>query len=142
MAKIYVGCALTQAPEEFVREVEALKAQLRLEGHEVADFVGVVAGTATDVYETDIHKCVAECEFFLAVCDLPSIGLGWEIGVAVEKHGKPTLAVAHREAKVSRLPIGACCDRNQRYRFSRYDSLLDVVPMVSQFMNDLNTQAA
>ena len=103
MAKVYVGCALTGAPKEFVDAVEISKRRLREAGHEVADFVGVVNGTAFDVYETDIHKCVAECEFMIAICDLPSIGLGWELAVAVEKLRKPTLALAHQDTAVSRL---------------------------------------
>ncbi|MFZ2484800.1 MAG: hypothetical protein WAX80_01900 [Minisyncoccia bacterium] len=130
MAKIYVGCSLTQAPEGFVRDVENLKVLLREAGHEVADFVGTVAGTATDVYETDIHKCIADCDLFVAICDFPSIGLGWEMGMAVEKHHKPTLAVAHLDAKVSRLPIGAMCERNPCYLFTRYAKLEEVVQMV------------
>jgi len=51
MAKIYVGCALTGAPAAFVGMVEMLKLKLREAGHEVADFVGLVNGTAQDVYE-------------------------------------------------------------------------------------------
>ena len=137
MAKIYVGCALTDAPTTFANQVEELKALLREEGHEVADFVGTVKGTASEVYETDIHKCVANSDIFIAVCDYPSIGLGWEIGTAVEKHGKPVLAVAHRNDKVTRMLSGAVSDRNPLYRFFRYSTMADIVVAVSKFLFEL-----
>jgi|SRR3989344_2902008 len=141
MARIYIGCSLTQASEGFVRKVESLKAHLRAEGHEVADFLGLVAGTPVDVYETDIHKRVAECEVLVAICDLPSIGLGWEIGTAVEKYHKPVLAVAHKDAKISRLPIGADCERNPNYWFRRYENLNSVARLVSEFLKEISAKA-
>ena len=84
MKKLYVGCSLTLAPESFRQSVEELKNKLRAD-YEVFDFLGLVKGTAKDVYEWDIHHCVAKCDLFLAVCDYPSLGLGYEMGVAVEK---------------------------------------------------------
>src|SRR5882724_9174860 len=92
-AKIYIGCSLTHAPEAFRVAVESLKQELRQQ-FEVFDFLGLVAGTAEDVYRWDINKCVAEADVFVAICDYTSLGLGYEIGTAVEKHHKPVLAVA------------------------------------------------
>ena len=135
MARIYVGCSLTLAPPAFVAEVTELKTLLRAVGHEVAEFVGTVNGTALDVYQTDIHQCVANCDIFVAICDHPAIGLGWELGMAVEHLKKPVLAVAHTGSKVSRLPIGAADgDRNPLYRFLRYDLMAEVLPMVEDLL--------
>jgi len=114
--KIYIGCSLTQAPEDFKESVEKVKADLRKD-HEVLDFLGTVAGTAHDVYRRDIHECLANCDAFIAICDLPAIGLGYELGVAVEKLNKPTLALAHKDAKVSRLTLGI---EQPHYTFKRY----------------------
>ena len=142
MAKIYVGCALTGAPAVFVGMVETLKVKIREAGHEVARFVGLVNGTAVDVYETDIHRCVAGCDVMIALCDLPSLGLGWEMSVAVEHHKKPTLALAHRDAQVSRLPIGAQCERNPHYQFVRYDDFPHLLMVVLEFVRKQNRIAA
>ena len=142
MAKIYVGCALTGAPQEFVDKVELLKALLREEGYEVPDFLGLVKGTAQDVYEVDIWQRVAECDLLVAICDVPSIGLGWEMATAVEKRRKPVLAVAHKDTRITRLIIGAEGERNPLYRFRRYDKIEDVVGMTCDTLTVLSGDMA
>lgn len=106
MAKLYVGCGLTDAPESFVQSVDAFKASLRGLGHEVFDFVGLVGGTAADVYNWDIGHCVKNCDAFIAICDYPSTGMGWELSVATNRK-IPVLALAHEKTKVTRLVTGA-----------------------------------
>ena len=128
--KIYVGCSLTQAPQEFKDAIEALKTKLR-ENYEVLDFIGTAKGTPRDVYMWDIHRCVQSCDLFLAICDLPSIGLGWELAVAVEVLKKPVLAVAHQNTKLTRLLIGAgeehtCLD------IKNYGNISDIPSMVRE----------
>jgi hypothetical protein len=131
--KIYVGCALTQAPQEFRDSVESLKDALR-EEFEILDFIGLVGGTATDVYHYDIHHCTAKCEMFLAICDFPSIGLGYELSFAIEKRGIKTLAVAHKDAKITRLVLGIDAPR---FEFRRYEDILEVADMVRARMDEL-----
>src|SRR5664279_2524261 len=80
--KLYVGCSLTHAPEDFKTEVEGFKELLRKQGNEVFDFVGLENGTAEDVYRWDIGHCVRDCDVFIAICDHPALGLGWEIAEA------------------------------------------------------------
>jgi hypothetical protein len=130
---IYVGCSLTQAPVEFRDAVERLKVELKKE-FEVLDFLGLVAGEAVDVYRYDIGHCVGTCELFVAICDYPSIGLGYEMATAIEKHGKRVLAVAHRDAKISRLVLGI---DKPKYLFRQYDNLLDVVSFAREQMAEL-----
>jgi hypothetical protein len=132
--KIYIGCSLTQASEEFKRTIEKLKNDLRKD-YDVMDFIGTVAGTPEDVYKWDIYECVAKCEAFIAICDLPAIGLGYELGVAVEKLNKPTLALAHRDAKVSRILLGI---RQPHYTFERYDSMEELPNRIKTFLQTLN----
>lgn len=141
MAIIYVACSLTDAPESFIQFVSELKVLLRTEGHEVMEFFGLGDGSATEVYEMDIHRCVEECEVMLALCDIASTGLGWELGKAVEMLKKPTLALAHVKSKVSRLPIGADCGRNPRYRFQLYVSLEDILFSLNRFLKDMSVSA-
>lgn len=132
--KIYVGCSLTQAPENFKVAVEDLKNKLR-KNHEVLDFLGTVAGTPQDVYNWDINECVAKCDAFIAICDLPALGLGYELSVAVEKLRKPTLALAHTEAKVSRLLLGI---EQPHYTFERYNAFDEVEGRIESFLKSIN----
>jgi hypothetical protein len=127
--KVYVGCSLTQAPEEFKSSVEGFKDKLRTMDYDIFDFVGLVDGTARDVYEWDIKRCVGTCDIFVGICDYPSIGLGWELGEAV-RLGKFAMAVAHADASVTRLVLGAA-EAESSLQFERYTSLLtDVPPLV------------
>lgn len=129
--KLYVGCSLTHAPEAFKTKVEDLKTVLRQQGYEVFDFVGLVAGTARDVYEWDIGHCIGDCDGFIGICDEASIGLGWELGEAV-RLGKACLAVAHTSAKVTRLVLGAA-EAETNLRFETYEDLVgDIPPLVDE----------
>lgn len=101
--KIYVGCSLTHAPDDYKTNVEAMKDGLRAE-HEILDFVGLVAGTTEEVFRHDTW-CVSTADLFIAECSYPSIGLGYELGLALtlDKH---ILVLAHEDAKVTRLVLG------------------------------------
>lgn len=128
--KLYVGCSLTHAPESFRSDVAALKDSLRAD-YEILDFIGLESGTARDVYEWDINRCVAECDALLAICDHPSIGLGYEMATAIEKLGKPTLGVAAHEALVGRIVIGIT---QPNFSFARYDRMSDIPSILKAFL--------
>ncbi|HSX16494.1 MAG TPA: hypothetical protein VLH86_00125 [Patescibacteria group bacterium] len=132
--KLYVGCSLTKADEAFKDSVEQLKTALRVAGYEVFDFVGLVNGTPKDVYEWDIQHCVATCDAFVGICDEPSIGLGYELCEAT-RLGKPVLAVAHADSKVTRLVHGAA-EVEANVNFSTYEDLVrDVPPLVGKLLS-------
>lgn len=133
--KLYVGCALTNAPEEFKQTVEDFKVSLREAGYEVFDFVGLVAGTARDVYDWDIQHCVGECDAFIGICDFPAIGLGFETSRALTL-GKPVLLVAHKDTKVTRLILGAA-EAEPTLTFERYTTLKDVLPLVDTLVKNI-----
>ncbi|MFA5155575.1 MAG: hypothetical protein WC453_04030 [Patescibacteria group bacterium] len=122
--KVYVGCSLTHAPAEFRSSVERL--QERLKGVcQVLVFKGLAdANIPHDVYVYDIRGCVYKCDLLVAICDFPSLGLGWEMATQAEKRKRPLLAVAHREAKVSKLVIDP---QLPGYEFRRYDDLCEGV---------------
>jgi nucleoside 2-deoxyribosyltransferase len=125
---LYVGCSLTHATDTFKSSVERFKSALREEGYEVFDFLGLARGTSRDVYEWDIGHCVKDCDIFVAICDQPGIGLGWELGEAT-RLGKPVLVLAHTNAVVTRLVLGAV-EAEPNVQFERYDDLLDMVSIV------------
>ncbi|HJP96833.1 MAG TPA: hypothetical protein VJ843_05700 [Candidatus Saccharimonadales bacterium] len=128
--KLYVGCGLTHAPEEFRDSVDRFKDALRESGHTVLDFLGLVAGTPGDVYRHDIKVNVASCDILVGICDEPSIGLGMEIGTAIGL-GKQVLLAAQDECAITRIVPGAA-EEELNVHFARYTDLLDVVPMVNE----------
>ncbi|MFA6536392.1 MAG: hypothetical protein WC250_01560 [Candidatus Paceibacterota bacterium] len=127
--KIYVGCSLTHAPEEFKRQVDRLKSILRdIPGVEVLEFLGLSRGDCREVYVHDITDCVNVCDLLIAICDHPAIGLGWEMAVQVEKRRRPLLAIAHCDAKITRLIQDPDVPN---YRLVRYkDICVDIPPLV------------
>ena len=132
MIKLYIGCSLTHAPEEFTDMVENLKVLLRKE-YEVLDFLGLEkdspTSTPTDVYKWDIQKCVSMCDMFVSICDCPSIGLGYEMATALEKYSKPILGLAMEKSKVSRLVIGI---DHPMYAFKYYKTQEDIIALIKE----------
>lgn len=117
--KLYVGCALRNAPQTFKDSVEVLKQNLEKD-FEVLKFLGD-KGTAQEVFRYDID-CVLDSDAVLAVCDFPSLGLGFEIATALA-NGKRVLGVAQTDADVSRMILGI---DSPLFSFERYTSLSDV----------------
>ena len=136
--KVYVGCALTSAPDDFIERIIALKIQLRnVLRVEILDFFGGKgkAGpgvTPEQVWARDIYECVALADAMLAICDLPSIGLGIEIEKAAGTRGIPTMIVAHHDVRISHLVLGIPypCVQVQRYQ-----TLDEVVVMLQEFLS-------
>ncbi|MBP9771482.1 MAG: hypothetical protein KBD16_00955 [Candidatus Pacebacteria bacterium] len=118
--KLYVGCAVHNAPKDFSENVENLKSTLE-DDFEVLRFLGSFEGTADDVFKHDID-CVRSCDIFLAICDIPSTGLGFEIASALA-WGKRVIGVAQRESSVSRMVIGI---DDPNFTFVRYTSFDDI----------------
>jgi nucleoside 2-deoxyribosyltransferase len=129
--KIYIGCSLTQAPEEFKEAIETLKDNLRAD-YELLDFIGLVNGTPKDVFEWDIN-CVKTCDLFVADCTHPAIGLGMEIGVAIENN-KPMLIVSEEGARVTRIVLGI--DR-PNVTLKRYNDHSDVIGFIKEKMEQV-----
>jgi hypothetical protein len=124
--KLYVGCGLTLASQEFKDQVEVLKSELSQDWN-VLEFLGLVAGTAADVYERDIIENVGGCDAFVAIADEPSTGLGYELAIAGELHRKPTLAVAHVNSVITRLVKGSPFF-NPNVSFKTYEDMIADVP--------------
>jgi hypothetical protein len=130
VVKVYVGCALTNAPEEFRHNVEVLKYRLKVPGVKVLEFMGLTNGSARDVYIHDIINCVSECDLMLAICDLPSTGLGWEMATQVSRH-KPLVAFAHKDAKVTRLILDPPVVNYKFHRYNDFDEVYRIAAAAS-----------
>ena len=128
--KIYVGCGLTHAPEEFRNNVDRFKDALRESGHTVLDFLGLVAAAPGDVYRHDIKRNVATCDILVGICDEPSTGLGMEIGTAIGL-GKQVLLAAQEGSAITRI-VPDAAEEELNVHFARYTDLSDLVPMVDE----------
>lgn len=133
MVKVYVGCALASAPEDFKVFVSEVKKALveRNRGRIVVlEFLGLKRGTETDVYDTDIGN-VRKCHFFVGFIDHASTGLGYELGVAIEKRRKlPFLILHHQQTMPNRLVAGAVKRHSNRGSLMGYSSVNQAVCLI------------
>ncbi|MEZ4200542.1 MAG: hypothetical protein R3B69_03070 [Candidatus Paceibacterota bacterium] len=137
---IYVGMALTDAPESFRTDFQRdLKRKLtEVAGVHILDFVGLEKGTAEDVYYHD-RDCTESAELCVFICDHPSIGLGMEIAFRIVT-GKPMLCFAAAGKKVTRMVTGAC--EAQSVEFHRYDNVLNIIFAVEEMLIRMQQKAA
>ena len=133
--KLYVGCSLTQAPLEFITSVENLKLKLA-ESFEILDFFGLAdEPDSTKIYNHD-RKCVLESNLFLAICDFPSIGLGMEIGFAIENQKKIIIAY-NSKSKITRMLLGI--PKAQNIQFCQYQDILEIEKFLENNSNLAST---
>lgn len=128
MAVIYVGCALKHAPEEFKQGVKRLKELLAKE-HTILEFVLDPNASDEEVFLTDIGN-VEKCDLFLAITDLPSSGLGLELGFALTIFRKPTLCVYSSWDERSRIIHGTTARYSDLISFVEYRNLADVAEKI------------
>ncbi len=127
---VYVGMALTGAPEEFRTTLQhEVKRGLReIPGVEVWDFIGLQGSTEVEVYETD-RRYSEHANLVVFICDHPSTGLGMEIAF---RHAtrKPMLLVAKMGAVVTRMLTGFAKRENIPLR--RYEYASDIVALAKR----------
>lgn len=130
MIKIYVGCGLTHASEDFKQKVAELKNKLKtIPKVQVLDFLGMVEGTPRDVYNHDIDNCVRKCDIMVAICDEPSTGLGFEMATQISR-GKRLLAFGHRDSKITRLILDPGLPHYSFYRYETFEDIYRIVDMM------------
>jgi hypothetical protein len=117
---VYVACSLTHAPIAFRESVEIFKDKLRSVCN-VLCFLGIDGHPPHKIYHFDVHECVCKSDLVVAICDLPSIGLGMEIGTQIEARKMPCLAIAHKKSKVTDMIVDT---RQPGSEFRRYNNLL------------------
>ncbi len=131
--KLYFSCALSGLPQEHRARMIALRDSLK-DHFDVLEFCDPKQSSNKEIYNHDIHYCVATADLMLAVVDERGTGLGFEMGVMVEKHGKPVLAVAHLTAVVSPFVLGI---DHPRYRFAPYASTTSILRLLLDFERDM-----
>src|ERR1035437_8044687 len=128
MKKIYVGCSIAHAPDEYLAEIAELKNLIKKEFDcELMEFIPKGEGTVQEVYLNDIHNAVFNCDVMVAEVSYPSLGLGWEMATVVEKFKKPILMCAKEGTNVSKLIQGAANSKNSNCTFVRYEKMTDLI---------------
>lgn len=109
--KLYFACSITGG-REFEHVYQALIDALVADGHEIptahlADTTVVELETRVsprEVYARDV-TWISESDALLAEVSVPSHGVGYEIGYALEA-GKPVLCISQQGRKVSKMITG------------------------------------
>jgi len=142
--RVYVGCALTHAPLEYRQMIESFKNKLRLVTWiTVLDFVTpesvLPSPDSIGIYQNDIHECIGTADVFIADVTYPSLGLGWELGTAIEKHKILTIMCHQKDARISNLVLGAP-GKNSYTSIHKYEQFLhELLPFFLKEIKSLNT---
>jgi hypothetical protein len=136
--RVYVACSLTHATSVFRQEIEVFKKHLALLCH-VLSFLGWESGAkSSTIYSYDIEECVYKSDLVVAICDLPSIGLGMEIGTQVEARKKPCLFIAREGVLVTDMVLDV---PRPGAEFRRYrDLLTDGVELVADKLKKMQEE--
>ncbi len=124
MKKVYFGCSLQHASQEYIDDVYKLREELKKD-FEILEFLGLNNGTDAAVFLHDTSN-VTKCDLLIAEVSLPSTGLGYEIGLA-DSLKKQIVAIAHKDAKVSAMVKG-----NPRITFIQYDDVQKVIEILKR----------
>ena len=116
------------APQEYLDFLENLKKILQNE-YEIVEFLSLGSVTPTDIYHEDIKKRIGISELFVAICDYPSTGLGYEMATAIEKYSKPTIGLAKEGKKISTLISGI---DHPMYTFKSYKTIEDIIASIKE----------
>jgi len=134
---IYFACSITGGRElesfyqQFVAALEAdghmiptshLAQAEALEGERVL--------TPRDVYERDV-KWIRECDVLIAEVGVPSHGVGYEIGYALNA-GKPVLCLAQEGRRVSKMITG-----NPGLEMRTYSTFEEAIAQARTFLDAL-----
>lgn len=134
---IYFACSITGGRElesfyqQFVAALEAdehviptshLAQSEAMEGERML--------TPVDVYERDV-KWVRECDVLIAEVGVPSHGVGYEIGYALNA-GKPVLCLAQNGRRVSKMITG-----NSAIEMKTYSTLEEAITLAHNFLSNI-----
>lgn len=126
--KLYLGCSLYGASEEYLAFIEEIRDALRKE-YALLEFVGIGDHAPEEVVRHDL-SCVRECDVMIGICDAPSTGLGMEISLA-NSLGKPVLLLAQSE-EISKMVRGNHAE-NPLSRFVVYSDIDNLLEQVDSF---------
>jgi nucleoside 2-deoxyribosyltransferase len=86
--------------------------------------------TPQDVYERDV-QWIRECDTLIAEVGVPSHGVGYEIGYALNA-GKPVLCIAQTDRRVSKMITG-----NPALTMKYYSTFEEALELARIFLNTL-----
>ncbi len=127
MRKIYISLSLTNTPIDFINFIKEVKFDLKKQ-YEVLDFTELEQIKSVEVYEHSIN-CVLLSDFIVAICDYPSISLGYEISLALEKFSKPVIAFYKKGTKVSTFILGI---NHPMFTLNEYESKEDILNFIKE----------
>ncbi len=106
--KIYVGCAIKHAPDDYKQRISDFKNRLASEVNcKILDFVFDPDATPGEVYYHDIIECIKkEADIIIADITFPSLGLGYEMATMIEAVKKPVIGLAKDGSVISKLILG------------------------------------
>lgn len=133
--KLYFGCALTHTSVEYRQFIQDLRQSLKAD-FDVLEFLSDPLDMQLNdmsiihqIYEHDVN-CVKSCDIMIAECSYASTGLGFELGLAIERD-KPVLAIAGKDVYVTRLVQGVT---HPKFSFRRYGSTEEVTELIKEFV--------
>lgn len=130
MKKVYIGCALTQAPKEFLDFIFGLREKIKTLGFEILEFAWITGPREdVNVYDFDV-KNVDGADYFFAFCDYPSIGLGIEIERAMNTK-TPTFAFHKKGTNISKIVSDSLISNGMNKPFE-YESEEDVLNIIKK----------
>ena len=141
--KVYVGCSLTNAPQEFKEQIAKFRNILK-EDFEILEFLSdplKIAEQSTglelcqQIYEYD-RNCVLTCDLMIAEVSYPSLGEGMELAFAAQNK-KPIIAIANHNANVSRMILGI---NDTHFEIIRYEDIFETIPEIRQKIKEIFSQ--
>ena len=133
--KIYIGCSLTQATSEFREQIFNLGDKLN-QDFEVLKFLswrtepGVKSvETKLNIYEFDMSR-IEDCDIFVPIIDLPSVGLGMEFAKAFELK-KKIRAFCKKGVRYSAI-ISTGLETNQQPAIQEYENIDEIVNSIKR----------
>ena len=88
-----------------------------------------------EVYDRDVNW-ISDCDALIAEVSVPSHGVGYEIGFALEK-GKPVLALAEEGIVVSKMITG---NPNRALQVNFYKDTLEGITIIRHFLVSLGSK--
>ncbi len=137
---IYFACSITGG-REFEEVYQKMVAALLAAGHEIPTSHLVEAEVLDkervlaprDVYLRDV-KWIDGCDVLIAEVSVPSHGVGYEIGYALQER-KPVLCIYQKDRRVSKMITG---NPHSLLRVEGYSDLEESIQKMNVFLLSLN----
>ncbi len=144
---VYFSCGLTGVTDEYKQGAFLLREEIRkIPGVTILDFcepgIGEIQSSLDDehVYINDIHACVAKADAIVADVSLASFGVGYELGVGIEKYKIPTFMCKKIDVRISKIAMGTSIHNDYVTMGHYHESLIELLPNVKLFLEKVIQQ--